>query len=383
MFNLCASAKKEYDEAESLLLRAYQLENKSSSAATSRAATLQQIGRVCLRKGKIEDAQTRLREALELYKGVYGAQRACLHINVATVRHQLGLAAARSKCYDVAVEELNSALATKQRIYGQHIEVALELESLARVEFERGNFTAALLLFQQEGNMLNTLISIESAKTSLSFDLSIDQHRNKLKKLLLSCLFFQRNAAKKTDDVQLAANLMCEINNIKKQCQMEGSKPFDSTHISCVLETTDNDAYNNVLERVKEIRKLIRNMLLNANNSNSNEEHNEAIDLPVLHAKKLSRLHEIISILTENLKSVHCDTIAFGGEEQEQSNRKIVKIKEIIALFIEEILNVLLTNIVTSSNVYIALADNKRLLFAKCDEMRHKLQAIGVSCVDS
>ena len=98
---IVATAKKQYDVAERLLHEALALEESHDTRqrgdgvepATrpfiSRAATLQQLGRVALRRGLLDEAKGRLSEALELYKKAYGERRASVHVNVAAVHHQL------------------------------------------------------------------------------------------------------------------------------------------------------------------------------------------------------------------------------------------------------------------------------------------------------
>ena len=59
-----------------------------SRSSATRAATLQQLGRVCLRRGALKDAERYLRDTLELYTHTYKSD---LHINVASIHFQLGI----------------------------------------------------------------------------------------------------------------------------------------------------------------------------------------------------------------------------------------------------------------------------------------------------
>jgi tetratricopeptide (TPR) repeat protein len=106
------TAESNYDEAERLLLLALELESEDDTCneksivlvnghertidrpklknSVSRAATVQQLGRVALRQGKLVEADLRFNDALQLYLGAYGKEKASRHINVAAVHHQLG-----------------------------------------------------------------------------------------------------------------------------------------------------------------------------------------------------------------------------------------------------------------------------------------------------
>lgn len=84
---LCISSRPvRLDEAERLLKQAMELEDQ----ATARAATLQQLGRVMVRRGLPEQARAYFRQALVVYESVYGNEA---HVNLATVRHSLGTVA--------------------------------------------------------------------------------------------------------------------------------------------------------------------------------------------------------------------------------------------------------------------------------------------------
>ena len=65
------------DTAESLLLQVLALVDADSTTnVVSRAATLQQLGRVFMRKGLLAEAETRLTESLDLYFTAYGREKA-------------------------------------------------------------------------------------------------------------------------------------------------------------------------------------------------------------------------------------------------------------------------------------------------------------------
>ena len=190
-----ATLERRYDDAEALLLQALEVQDhhdikdlanshqktissasttatsnhKSikhlsaiSSNMTSRAATLQQLGRVELRRGRLSQADVFLTEALELYTVAYGVTRAASHVNVAGVRHQLGAAAMAAKHYDKACEHFSIALAAREIICSQSSggkdQVTAELLALGQGEVERGRYTSADTLFLR-------------AKSSLEMDL--------------------------------------------------------------------------------------------------------------------------------------------------------------------------------------------------------------------
>eukprot|EP01048_Picozoa_sp_COSAG05_P003849 COSAG05_NODE_188_length_14697_cov_11.861145_13_plen_117_part_00 len=82
-----ASKPPRLDEAESLLQTVLRLESKAGfSRAGARASTMQQLGRVAMRRGQLEAARRWLLDALQLHERAYGSQN---HVNVATDHHQV------------------------------------------------------------------------------------------------------------------------------------------------------------------------------------------------------------------------------------------------------------------------------------------------------
>ena len=80
------------EEAEKMLREALQL-SREANAAPAITATLQQLGRVRIRKAQFVAARAALEEALSLQTAeVYLSG---VHVNVAAVRHQLGVLARR------------------------------------------------------------------------------------------------------------------------------------------------------------------------------------------------------------------------------------------------------------------------------------------------
>jgi tetratricopeptide (TPR) repeat protein len=120
-----ASKPPRLDEAETLLQTALRLEGKATfSRAGARGSTLQQLGRVSIRRGKLDQARRYLLQALQLHESAYGSQQ---HVNVATDHHQLGLVEMNRRRYGEASEHLLSALRIRRSIYvrGEHVDVAV------------------------------------------------------------------------------------------------------------------------------------------------------------------------------------------------------------------------------------------------------------------
>ena len=168
------------DEAESLLQTALRLEAKAGGGGSARAGargsvsslpqaarpscsckgthvytdpteetetlrvlqTLQQLGRVAIRRGQLDQAQRYLQQALSLHETAYGSEH---HVNIATDRHQLGLVEFNRQRYIEAEGHLTAALRIRRAIYlqGQHVDVAVDLTALGRLERARGDRTAA------------------------------------------------------------------------------------------------------------------------------------------------------------------------------------------------------------------------------------------------
>eukprot|EP01041_Mallomonas_annulata_P005305 gene5305-10615_t len=162
-----ATANRQYNEAESLLYEALELElalgegkHEAGSRLTSRAATLQQLGRVAMRRGKLDVAESRFRESLALYERAYGPRRAACNVNVAAVRHQLGATAAAAHRYDEACMHFSIALKAREAICNDHFRqsVVFELQALAKAEMDRGHYEAAEGLFIRERGLVESLL---------------------------------------------------------------------------------------------------------------------------------------------------------------------------------------------------------------------------------
>jgi tetratricopeptide (TPR) repeat protein len=152
-----ASKPPRLDEAETLLQTALRLEGKATfSRAGARGSTLQQLGRVAIRRGKLDQARRYLLQALQLHESAYGSQH---HVNVATDHHQLGLVEMNRRRYGEASEHLLSALRIRRSIYvrGEHVDVAVDLSQLGKIERARGNLPAAQQYLNEAYELLRVL----------------------------------------------------------------------------------------------------------------------------------------------------------------------------------------------------------------------------------
>lgn len=184
---IIATAEKLYDSAEQLLNRALACENGTAATTSvvkpslaqppgpstassmskqqlvSRAACVQQLGRIALRRGNTALAQSRFEDSLEQYTLAYG--QSCIHINVAAVRMQLGLTYSAARDYIHASEEFAQALEIKYEIYGRdttHAEIASTLQALAQCFQDRGMLEEAKAHFSSAKYMFDKLSEVRS-----------------------------------------------------------------------------------------------------------------------------------------------------------------------------------------------------------------------------
>jgi tetratricopeptide (TPR) repeat protein len=155
-------------KAESLLQEALTLRMQKGQ----RAATLKQLARVLIRQGLLDRAELYLDQALELFHELYGENS--LHINLDSVKHQLGALAFQREHFDQAWEYLSDCLRIRRRIYAYarpittnqssdtdenpvHPDVSAVLHELASVAFAQGRYTQSNTLLLAEKDILERL----------------------------------------------------------------------------------------------------------------------------------------------------------------------------------------------------------------------------------
>ena len=164
------SAAGRLDMALDLLLQVVAQEGAAGTGSpVSHAASLQQLGRIHLRKGNLEVAEGHFLDAIALYYSVYGREKAATHLNVAAVRHQLGACYAAQKQYDSAAEQFGLALVARETAAATlhstqhggslHLEVMHELQALGQVEADRGNYADAEAHFARQHAMCCTCLA--------------------------------------------------------------------------------------------------------------------------------------------------------------------------------------------------------------------------------
>jgi tetratricopeptide (TPR) repeat protein len=162
------------DMAKALLQEALGL----SRQIGQRAATIKQLARVTLRQGFLDQAQSYLDQALELYLELYGENK--LHINIAAVRFQQGaLALQRSRLskndetqsLDSAWRCFHECLKIRRHVYAYaspvgnsledtnpiHLEVSSVLHELGLVGLAQKHFTQAMRMLDAERSILEKL----------------------------------------------------------------------------------------------------------------------------------------------------------------------------------------------------------------------------------
>ena len=218
----------------------------SGVSVAAKAATLQQIGRLALRKGNPRVAESRLKEALSLYERTYGLRRCESHINVAAVRHQLGASYMVSQRYVDAREQFALALKAREALHlnepsiggdgsgvmpCDHFEVAHELIALAQAEFECGGVQSAKSLFSRSKAMLDRLLKAlltvnphtkiapedhPLGERRLSKWEALQKQSDKLSHSFTLCLYFLSKIARIDGDVALASSLSKQAALVKK-----------------------------------------------------------------------------------------------------------------------------------------------------------------------
>ena len=156
------------DDAERLLRQV--MSTKGLEGAT-RSATLQQQGRVAIRRGQLNDAETYFQQALAGYQETY---RKDCHVNIASVHHALGMLGATRKLYDTAAKHLLDALRIRTTIYGSqanHMDLATTLFELGKNCRMQGKFEEAAQYLHRYWDMLNSMLKANKGSSRIGNDL--------------------------------------------------------------------------------------------------------------------------------------------------------------------------------------------------------------------
>lgn len=195
------------DLAESLLTEALSLKMQIGQ----RAATLKQLARVAIRRGKLDIAERRLAQALELYVELYGENT--FHINVAAVKSQQGSLAFQREHYEQAWDHFTECLRARRHIYaysqGNHLDVSTVLHELGCVAFAQKRFDVACELLTSEKIVLNQLHDTSS-------------QREQIVQALLTNLSWLRKCAKERGDEDEAKKLSSEHSAFKRKTRHHG-----------------------------------------------------------------------------------------------------------------------------------------------------------------
>lgn len=230
-----------------------------------RAATLKQLARVTIRQGKLDQAETYLEQALELYLELYGDNK--LHINIASVKFQQGALALQREQLDEAWLHFSECLRIRRHVYAYarqagvvdamvsakrkssadtnpiHLEVSVVLHELGTVGFAQRRFSQAFQMLLEERAILENL----SETTS---------HSNRIYQARLTCLTWLRKCAKELGDDSEAERFTQERTAMKKEAGLK-TKEKHLVSESVMLQ-----------HKVIDCRLLARQFALDKSNSN-------------------------------------------------------------------------------------------------------------------
>jgi hypothetical protein len=191
------------DEAEASLRAALAAGGPAAAAggagACAAAATLQQLGRLAMRRGRLDEAEEALQRAGALARAAYASDR---HVNVASCEHALGLCAAARGDAAAATEHLQSALRIRVAVYGDapHAELATTHGALGKVARAGGDPRAAREHFAAQRAVLERLASTGPIEA-----------RRRAANELLESLMHARSAAREVGDKDVVAALSRDI----------------------------------------------------------------------------------------------------------------------------------------------------------------------------
>jgi len=158
------------DNAKVLLQEALSL----SRQIGQRAATIKQLARVTIRQGFLDQAESYLAQALELYLELYGDNK--LHINVAAVKFQQGALALQRNRLENAWRCFYDCLRIRRHVYAYacpvrcsseesnpiHLEVCCVLHELGSVAFAQKRFSKSIEMLHAERVILEKLAEMST-----------------------------------------------------------------------------------------------------------------------------------------------------------------------------------------------------------------------------
>eukprot|EP00039_Didymoeca_costata_P010697 m.144730 g.144730 ORF g.144730 m.144730 type:complete len:1627 (-) comp14930_c0_seq1:2155-7035(-) len=141
------------NEAELLLKKVLDISEHKGAA---RSSTLQQLGRVAVRRGNWREAEEYFQQALEGFKRAYRSDH---HVNISSVFQALGNLAMNRKQYDIAEKYFLEALRVRTGVYGSdaHLDVSAALGALGNASRARGDLSAASKYFERQRAALEKL----------------------------------------------------------------------------------------------------------------------------------------------------------------------------------------------------------------------------------
>jgi hypothetical protein len=206
------------DEAEATLRAALAAGGAAAAAGgagvCAAAATLQQLGRLAMRRGRLADAETALQRAGALARAAYGSER---HVNVASCEHQLGLCAAARNDAAAAAAHLGNALRIREAVYAgaPHAELAATHAALGKAARRGGDARRALAHFGAQRRVLDALRreggSFGAAEGAARANEEPGGGAARARAEMMACLCAARGAARDAGDKAAAAALARDI----------------------------------------------------------------------------------------------------------------------------------------------------------------------------
>jgi tetratricopeptide (TPR) repeat protein len=239
--------------ATSLLLEALGL----SRQIGQRAATIKQLARVTVRQGFLDQAESYLEQALELYLELYGSK---MHINIAAVKFQMGALALQRNMLDNAWLCFHECLRIRRHVYAYacpegsstentypiHFEVSCVLHELGCVGLAQKRFTQSMNMLEAERVILERL-----AESSTQ--------NERIYQARLTNLTWLRKCAKEMGDESRATFFSTERFNLKHH---EGHQFIEESH----HELSKTAALQG---KALQCRQLARKFALEKSDSNS------------------------------------------------------------------------------------------------------------------